>query len=347
MTPMQSIRGALLAFAALVPALAQAEPTVKPLALQAAADYAQQARYPQGTAVLPAGAVDPLVDDRVPTRQSRLGPNGAGPRLTVWASTISALPGDTVTLYAALTTVGGAPTLLEVLPAPGTAVTGAVVSGDLAGRALGALGAVAYRDDGVAPDTLAADGIYTARFTLPASPKPALGQADSVMVTVSAALGDGELRKAAGGFQFSNPAARLTGRYTDAVRDGSLVIAAELEVLAPGRVYLSGTLADAAGQPFATAQSARTLSAGKQWLELPFYGLAFHDRGVAGAVSLASVSVTSTQGMPNALGPVVTNAHRTRPYTLAQFTRVPFNDPALLEQARRLQSEAVAVPSLQ
>lgn len=347
MTHTQRIRSALLALAALVPALARAEPTVNPLALQAAADYAQQARYPQGSTVLPAGAVDPLVDDRVPTRQSRLGPNGAGPRLTVWASTISALPGDTVTLYAALTTVGGAPTLLEALPSPGTAVSGARVSGDVAGRALGTLGTVAYRDDGLAPDSLAGDGIYTARFTLPSAPAPALGQADSVMVTVAAVLGNGELRKAAGGFQFSNPAARLTGRYTDAVRNGDLVIAAELEVLAPGRVYLSGTLADTAGQPFATAQATRTLSTGKRWVELPFYGLAFHDRNVAGPVSLASVSVTSTQGMPNALGPVVTNAHRTKPYTLAQFTRAPFNDPTLLEQARRLQREASVAPSLQ
>lgn len=330
----------LLAFVALAPVLATAEPVAQPLALQAAADYAQLARYPQWSTALPAGAADPLLGDRVPTRQSRLGPDGAGPRLTVWASTVSALPGDSVTLYATLTAVPGKPTLLEAAPAAGSAVTGATVTGELAGRQLGTLGTVRYRDDGQAPDSVAGDGLYTARYVLPTATRPALGQADSVMVTVSAALEGGELRKAAGGFQFSNPSARLTGRYADRVRDGNLVIAAEVEALAPGRVHLAGTLGDASGQPLATAQAAQALSAGRQWMELTFYGLAFHDRNAAGALTLASVALTSVGTMPNALGPVVTDAHRTRPYVLAQFTRAPYNDPALLEQARRLQLDA-------
>lgn len=330
-----------LGAALLLPVLAGAEPAIQPLGLQAAGDYVRQARYPAWSAALDAGAVDPVIDGRVPTRQSRLGPNGAGPRLTVWASTVSALPGDSVTLYATLTSLAGRPTLLEAAPAPGTAITGAAVSGQLTGLALGDLGTVTYRDDGAAPDTVARDGVYTARYTLPTATAPALGQADSVMVTVSAVLDGGELRKAAGGFQFSNPAARLTGRYRERLQDGNLVIAAEVEALAPGRVHLAGTLADPRGQPFATAQAARTLAEGRQWLELAFYGLAFHDRGVAGAVRLSSVTLSSASGMPNALGPVLTDAFATRPYLPAQFTRLPFNEPALLEQARRLQLDAV------
>lgn len=330
-----------IVLATLLPALAAAEPAIQPLGLQAAADYRELARYPEWSAALEAGSVDPVLDSRAPTRQSRLGPNGAGPRLTVWASTISARAGEAVTLFATLTTVNARPTLVEALPAAGNAVTGAAVSGELTGLALGTLGTVAYRDDGVAPDTVAGDGVYTARYTLPAAPRPALGQADSVMVTVTALLDGGEMRRAAGGFQFSNPAARLTGRYVDSVRDGNLVIAAEVEALAPGRVHLAGTLADLRDQPFATAQAARTLAAGKQWVALTFYGLAFHDRGVTGAARLASLALASTDTMPNALGAIVVDAHRTRPYALAQFTRLPFNNPALLEQARRLQLDAV------
>lgn len=332
---------------ALLPVLAQAQTAVQPLGLSAARDYAQQARYPDWSQALEVGAVDPLLDARLPTRQSRLGPNGAGPRLTVWASTISALPGDTVTLYASLAnTSSAARGLLEGMPAASSAVTGAAVSGTLVAQQLGPLATVSYRDDGVAPDALAGDGIYTSRYSLPTAKTPALGSADSVMVTVDAILANDELRRAAGGFQFSNPAARLTGRYTDAIKNGNLVIAAEVEVLAPGRVHLSGTLADALNQPFATAQAARVLTPGKQWLELSFYGLAFHDRQISGAVKLASVALSSTGGMPNALGPVIADAHVTKAYALPQFTSASFNHPDLLENARRLQLDATKPVSL-
>lgn len=327
--------------AALLPAAspAQSQLPLQPLALSAAQDYAKQARYPQWSSALEAGAVDPLLTDRTPSRQSAAGPDGAGPRLTVWASTISALPGETVTLYASLS---GTPSgsLLEGMAAPLSAVSGARISGELIGYQLGSLGSVSYRDDGKAPDVVADDGVYVARYTLPTSRTPALGKADSVMVKTIALLADEQTRAVAGGFQFSNPAARLTGRYQDAAKGGNLVVAAEVEVLAPGRVHLAGTLADAAGLPFATAQAAQTLQSGKQWLQLPFYGLAFHDRTIAGRVTLASVALTSTHGMPNALGPVISDAHVTAAYTPAQFTPAAFNEPGLLETAKRLQRDA-------
>lgn len=332
---------AALAVLALFPALATAEPAPQPLAARAAEDYLRQARYPAWSEALEPGAADPLLDGRVPTRQSRLGPEGAGPRLSVWADTIAARPGEAVTLFAALAHTGGRRNLVEALPAAGSAVTGARVTGVLRAQRLGTLSSLSYRDDGIAPDSIAGDGVYSARYTLPAR-GPAPGQADSVLVAVTAVLPGGEERKAAGGFQYSNPAARLTGRYTDVARDGNLVIAAEVEALAPGRVHLSGTLADAAHRPFATAQAARELQPGRQWVELPFYGLAFHDRAVVGAVRLASVTLASTGNMPNALGPVATEAHVTRAYSLTQFTRAPFNRPDLVESARRLSVDAAA-----
>lgn len=340
-------RAAIAAAAALIPALAAAEPTPQPLALRAAEDYLRQARYPAWSQALEPGAADPVLDARIPTRQSRLGPDGTGPRLSVWNSTVSALPGEAVTLFAALAHTGGKSSLLDSVPARGAAVTGARISAELRALRAGTLGTVTYRDDGIAPDTTAGDGIHTARFMLPTAGAPALGQADSVMVVVTAALPGGDERKAAGGFQFSNPAARLTGRYTDAVRDGHLIVAAEVEVLAPGRVHLSGTLADALHRPFATAQAARELQPGRQWLELPFYGLAFHDHNVAGAFRLASVTLASTGSMPNALGPVAMDVHLTRAYNLAQFARAPFNRPDLVDSANRLGLDAAAtVPSL-
>lgn len=337
----------LAATLAALPSIALAEITPQPLALRAAADYLQQARYPDASTVLEVGSVDPVVDTWTPTRQSRPGPNGAGPRLTVWASSVSVLPGESVSLYATLTHAGKAQSLIESAPAKGSVVTDATVTGELVGEHLGTLGTVAYRDDGKGADTLAGDGVYTASFTMPAAKAPKLGYADSVLVRVAATLADGDERKAAGGVLYSNPAARLTGRFTDSIRDGNLVVAAEIEVLAAGRVHVAGTLADAAGAPFATAQNAGHRTPGKQWIELDFYGLAFHDRGISGAASLASVVLTSANGMPNAVGPVLTSAHTTAAYNLAQFTSAPFNHPELLEAARRLQLSApVAAPAV-
>lgn len=332
------------AFAAPAGVLAQQElaPTgapTEPLALQAAAEYAQQARYPEWSQLLARGAADPLLEDRTPTRQTRRGPNGADPQLTVWASAVSAQPGEAITLYAALGNARKA-SLPEVV-AKEAALRGAKVTAELVTYRGDSLDTVAYADDGVAPDAKAGDGIYSARYSLPAAYAPALGQADSLLVKVEAVLANGEARHAAGGFIFSNPAARLTGAFQDRAENGNLAIAAEVEVLAPGRVHLSGTLADAAGRPFVTSQTANDLQPGKHWIDLRFYGLAFHDHGLAGAFRLASVSLTSTQGMPNALGPVLANAHTTAPYALTQLSDKPFGRPDLVDTARRLKADAL------
>jgi len=330
-----SIRRCLLA-AALLPAIAHAQTTAEPLALAVAQDDGERARYPQWSQVLEAGSVDPVIDARLPPRQSRLGPGGAGPRLTVWASTVAARPGETVTLFATLTPTA-AP---DLFAAP--ALTGARVTADLFGQRVGALGTVAYRDNGTGADALARDGVYTATVTLPTSPALPLGAADSVLAKVTATLPNDERRQAAAGFQLSRPTARLTGRYRDAVRNGNLAVAAEVEALAAGRVHVSGTLADLAGAPFATAEASQRVVAGVQWVELSFYGLAFHDRGISGPVQLASITLASTDSTPHALGPVATLAHRTQPYALAQFTARLFDDPGLLGAARRLRLDALS-----
>ena len=76
--------------------------SVTPLAERAALDYAQAARFPEWTTLIEIGGIDPVLSDRVPARLSRLGPNGEDPRITVWADAMTALPGDSVTLYARL-----------------------------------------------------------------------------------------------------------------------------------------------------------------------------------------------------------------------------------------------------
>lgn len=163
--------------------------------------------------------------------------------------------------------------------------------------------------------------------------------AASYMVKVRSRLLDGDVRESVGGFLYSNPAAHLTGRYRDELRDGSLVIAAEVDVARAGRFHLAGTLYSLAGEPVGTAQSAAGLEPGRQWIELSFYGLMFHDREVAGPYRLGTVALATTGGMPNALNDLVENAHVTRAWKLEQMTEKPFGNQRLLEAASRLEKQ--------
>lgn len=323
----------LTAAATVLPTLAHAEATITPLALKAAQDYQFQARFPEWSQAIELGGMDPVLSDRTPNRQSRLGPDGAGPRLTVWTSDMTALPGQTVSLFAQLDRVQtGKPTLLGSTQG---AVTAERMTGEVIGEHSGSFGSVSYNDAGEGADLVAGDGIYSAAFRLDSARAPELGFAESLMVSTEAVLDGGDLRRAAGGFVYSNPAARLTGKITDAVINGNLVMQVEMEVLAPGRVHLAGTAADQLGVPFATAQAAGHFDKGLHTLDLRFYGLAFHERGISGPVTLASLALTSANGMPNAMAPVAGNLHVSKPVLAAQLTALPFNDPLKLEAAQR------------
>ncbi|MFP5286729.1 MAG: hypothetical protein ACLGI9_13385, partial [Thermoanaerobaculia bacterium] len=209
------------------------------------------------------------------------------------------------------------------------------VTGEIVGGAGELVAAFAYADDGKGIDRKAGDGVWSARVRMPEGLQPEL--AASYMVKVRSRLLDGDIRESAGGFLYSNPAAHLTGRYRDELRDGSLVVAAEVDVTRPGRFHLSATLYSMAGEPVGTAQAAAELEPGRRWIELSFYGLMFHDRQVAGPYRLGTVSLATTGGMPNALNDLVENAHVTRAWKLEQMTTKPFGNQRLLEAARRLE----------
>lgn len=323
---------ALLALAAL-PALAQQIPQQAQgpgpgrLALETARDYRERARYPESSRALKVGEADPVREKRTPTKQSRRGPEGTGPELSVWASAVSVEVGKPIDLFA------------EIL-SPGMPVLPLEVTAEIAGPAGEIVTQVTYRDDGRGVDQRANDGIWSARLRLPAGLEP--DGAAPYMVRATARLLDGDLRQAAGGFLYSNPSARLTGRYRDALRNGNLVISAEVEVREAGRFHLSGTLYSMKGEPIGTAQAGIELEPGKHWIRLPFYGLMFHDRKVAGPYRLGTLALATSGRMPNALNDLVENAHVTRAYRIQQMIAVPFAEPKLMEAASRLEIEAAA-----
>lgn len=306
-----------VAFLPLSAAVAQ-QPEAGWLARETARDYRKAARYPEWSRALAAGAEDPLRAKRVPDKITVRGPEGEGPALTVWSKQVSYEVGSPVYFFA--TAEGGAP----------LAVTGEVVSA--AGEPVGAL---AFFDDGAAPDKRAGDGLYTARFEVPASHRPRL--AASFLAQIQATLDDGSSRFATSGFLLSRPHAKLTGRYRHRLRGGNLVVSARVNVTEAGRFHLAGTLHTLAGEPVGTAQAAVELAPGRHWVDLEFYGLMFHDRGVAGPLRLGSVALTTTGAMPNGLSDLVEDAHVIPLPPAKSLTRRPFAQPELLEMAKRLE----------
>lgn len=310
---------AMIALAA-IPAVAQ-EMGKGWLARETAREYREQARFPESSRALKPGDADPVKEKRTATEQTQRGPDG-GPALSVKAESVSFEVGRPIRLYATVE--------------DGIALE---VTGEIVGAAGDLVATFAYSDDGKGGDKKAGDGIWSARVRMPAGLEPEL--AASYMVKVRSRLLDGDVRESVGGFLYSNPAAHLTGRYRDEVRDGSLVVSAEVDVTRAGRFHLAATLYSMAGEPVGTAQAATELEPGRRWIELSFYGLMFHDRKVAGPYRLGTVALATASRMPNALNDLVENAHVTRAYRLATMTAAPFAEPKLMEAADRLEAEAV------
>lgn len=294
---------------------------LRPLAVEAAEAYRAQARYPEHSKALEAGSPDPIRDERAGHPVTVRSREKADVSLSVRSEQLAYTFEQTVLLYA------------ELKGAEARVITGELVSS--AGETVARL---RFFDDGVAPDLVAGDGIYTVGTGLEGKARrPEL--ADNYMVRVTAIPESGEALDAVTGFVLSNPGGALTGAFRSSVVDGSLVIEGEVEVERAGRFHLAGVLHTRAGEAIGTAQAAARLEPGRHWLALPFYGLMFHDRAVEGPYRLGSVTLTTTGAMPNALGPVLEDVHLTRPLKAAAFTAEPYGDPALLDAALRLEAQ--------
>jgi hypothetical protein len=294
------------------------------LAERAAQDYRARARFPESSRALTSGEVDPILAKRESAPHS-LPPRATGGdlTLTVWADAVSFESPAPVVLH---------------LSAGGGDTAGMTVVGEVVGQQGDSVGKVVYRDNGRGADAVAGDGVYTARFVMPKDRVPKL--AESFLVKIEATTPNG-VSRAAGGFLYSRPWARLTGRYQDRLENGNLVVGVEIEVAEAGRFHVAGTLYSDAGEPFGWAQAAAELTPGTHWLDLSYYGLIFHERAVAGPYHLGTLSLATTSGMPNALNRLAEGVYTTAAYDLSAFTSEPFAEPSLLDAARRLEADAV------
>src|SRR6185369_12101253 len=216
-------------------------------------------------------------------------------------------------------------------------VAASTIRGTLTTEELAPLAEVRFHDDGLDGDAAAGDGRYTVTF-----PGEPLGGAlsRSYLVQVEADLGGDDVRKAATSFMYATPHAQLTGNYRDAVTDGSLVVGVEVDVSQAGRFHVEATLYGPDGLvKIAWAQAAQWLEPGTHWLDLGYYGLILRERGIDGPYVLRYVALSTVSEMPNAKNRIVENAYTTGTYQSVAFSDRPFNDPQLLEAAKRVEED--------
>jgi hypothetical protein len=137
--------------------------------------------------------------------------------------------------------------------------------------------------------TTGPDGVtYRNTFT-PAGTAKATGQYD---VELSFTAPDGTQAQGRLDFLYT-PAAqspgRFTGKFREELRSGSLFIGVQVEVKQAGRFRFDANLFDAEDEPVASAHADQELAVGKQWIDLPFFGLIFHDKNVSGKFTLRTL----------------------------------------------------------
>src|SRR5262249_37108867 len=126
----------------------------------------------------------------------------------------------------------------------------------------------------------------------------------------------------------------------DSIVDGSLAIDAEVQVDSPGRFFLEGTLYSQDGRRgIGEAHTAGELQPGLQWMRLTFFGRIINQSQVDGPYLLRFVALSTTTAMPNAKNRLAVDAYLTGAYRAAQFSAAPFNDPNLLDAAKRLEGD--------
>jgi hypothetical protein len=294
-------------------------------------DYRRRARFPPSSGPIEDG-VDPIARDREVTKEHSLGPEGQHPTLVAFPARTSFEAPGPIVLHAYLVD--------DERRVPANAIVGEVRNQEAV-----ALAAVVFTDDGLNGDAEADDLLFTAVLA-PSSDAIRLFKG-SQLVLVRAETFTGEARVATTGFLYSVPLARLTGRYRDALVDGHLVVSAEVEVSEPSTFHLEATLGAADGTPIAWAQTAAGLDAGTAWMSVTYWGLILREIGADGPYLLRSVALSTTGEMPNQKNDVAENAFTTRPYRVAQFSEQPFDDPDLLEAARRLDADTPFAPTLE
>jgi hypothetical protein len=189
-----------------------------------------------------------------------------------------------------------------------------------------------YHDDGLAPDQQAGDFRYSNRFV--PSERKELATASSARVEAIVVV-DGQQRRFLRDFTWApRDVLKVLGEH-DAMRDGSLVATLDCQVLEDGLYTFYGNLFAADGTtPVATSKKSYPLTAGRQRVELVFFGKVLNDQQVDGPYVLKDVHGLKRmgEGEYNNVWWQHPGEFRTRSYASADFSGDEWNDPERRER---------------
>lgn len=142
------------------------------------------------------------------------------------------------------------------------------------------IGEASYSDDGTGADQAADDGKMTYSW------KPTPGRRlDWGEVTLLSKIKTADGKTFQVGIDFNstpNPPAFFTNEMRESLQQGSLVLSVEMDVRQEGKYIIEGNLFDEDDRPLHWVYLNRYLNKGRQFVDLTFFGLIFHDKDFNG-----------------------------------------------------------------
>jgi hypothetical protein len=189
-----------------------------------------------------------------------------------------------------------------------------------------------YRDDGTGGDAVAGDHRYSNRFV--PSEHDELSQASSARIEAYVEVG-GQRRRFLRDFVWAPRPVLEVVAVRDRIQDGSLVATLDCEVFEDGLYTAYGNLFAADGTtPLATSKRSYPLKAGRQQVDLVFFGKVLSDQQVDGPYVLKDVHGLRRMGADehNNVWWQHGGTHRTRAYAAADFSSAEWDDPEKRER---------------
>jgi hypothetical protein len=121
--------------------------------------------------------------------------------------------------------------------------------------------------------------------------------------------------------------ARFTGEFDERIENGSLVVSAGVDVTRPGSFLIDANLFSAKGEPVARSAFRGDLAKGARTIDLVFLGSLLRAKGAEGTYivrQLRGFRALPGKSPNRELMPRNAPDHRTRRYTLEQFTDAPW-----------------------
>ncbi len=294
-------------------------------------DYQSRARYPDNSHALKKRDLDPILARLAADPHSVHGPSKNDPVITFWPEKQSFQYPEPVVLYATVAPEQEGETLNKWFS---RYVVNALVA-DIENQQRQHVTSVTFADDGKGADVRRGDGIYTASFDLDAQHQPNI--AASFLVKIQAETIDGRWIQGSSGFLYSRPHIHTTGKFNEVRKNGDLQIGVEVAVDQEGEFHMAGSLYNTRGDVIGWAQTRTSLTKGRHWLTLDFFGLMFNDHKVSGPLTLRNLSLSNVSSIPNATADLVENAYRTKPLKFSNFRKSEFKNQRMKTLASKME----------